>query len=247
MKSAPRKLAACLAAMACALGAAVCTHRPEAVPPAAAPPLAPVSVVAEDTTQKEELRLVPVEAYVRTYLSLFGGLAPLEAQKRARGADKALLFDVWDDYLTTLGLPDYRIDLPRGAQTNALMLAAFERLGAALCDRALERDWKSRPAVAIDERLIYAFEEPAQHPTKAAFADGFDVLHRTFLGYPAALAPTDRLARFHRLFEDTVARHEAAAARPPSKDTPKSRLSPVEAGWVTVCEGLIRHPEFQLY
>jgi len=72
------------------------------------------------------------------------------------------------------------------------------------------------------------------------FAAPFDVLHRTFLGYPASLAPTDRAARFLALYQDTVKRHAAA-------DAPKSRLLPEQAGWATVCQGLIRHPEFQLY
>ncbi|WP_437742083.1 hypothetical protein WME73_42910 [Sorangium sp. So ce302] len=42
---------------------------------------------------------------------------------------KAALFDSWGDYLAALGLPDHGLDLPRATQTNALMLAAFERLG----------------------------------------------------------------------------------------------------------------------
>ena len=80
---------------------------------------------------------------MRTYLHLFGGLAPLEFQKRARGSDGASLFDTWDDYVSALGFPDYRLDVPRQTQTNALMVATFERLGVALCDRALEHDWKA--------------------------------------------------------------------------------------------------------
>jgi hypothetical protein len=235
-----RKVALLGLTAAAALGTAVCVQRPEAVPPAAAPPLPSVSAVAEDTTHKEDLRLVPAEAYVRTYLTLFGGLAPLEVQKKARGADGALLFDAWDDYLLALGLPDYRADMPRGTQTNAIMLAAFERLGAALCDRSLEHDWKGKTPVAADKRLVFAFDPTPDAPTKAQFTAGFDVLHRTFLGYPADLAPTDRVARFHRLFEDTRARHAA-------KNAPKTRLSPVETAWVTVCEGLVRHPEFHFY
>jgi hypothetical protein len=199
-----------------------------------------MATLAEDTSLKEEVRLVPAEAYVRTYLTLFGGLAPLEVQKRARGADGALLFDAWNDYLSALGLPDHRIDLPRGSQTNAIMLGAFERLGSALCDRAMEHDWKSTPRVALRERLIFAWEGGAEAPTTAQFAERFDVLHRTFLGYPAALAPTDRTARFQRLFEGTRSRHAAP-------DAPKTRLSPSETAWVTVCEGLVRHPEFHFY
>lgn len=238
-----RRLALSLLVAAAALGTAVCARRPELVSPLATPPLPPVSTAMQDTTHKEELRLVPAEAYVRTYLSLFGGLAPIELQKRARGADGALLFDAWDDYLSALGLPDYRSDIPRGTQTNAIMLAAFERLGAALCDRAMEHDWKATPPLPPESRTLFVFDPGPALPEAAAragFAERFDLLHRTFLGYPARLAPTDRTARFYRLFEDTRTRHLA--------NTPaKPRLSPTETGWVTVCEGLVRHPEFHLY
>ncbi|WP_437295617.1 hypothetical protein [Sorangium sp. So ce426] len=54
----------------------------------------------------------PAEAYLRTYLWLFGGLAPAEVERRARGDDKAALFDTWGDYLVALGLPDHGVDLP---------------------------------------------------------------------------------------------------------------------------------------
>ncbi len=240
MTSLGRRLALSTLGLSAVLLTAVCARRPEAVAPAAGPPMAAVSAVTEDTSHKEEVRLVPAEAYVRTYLTLFGGLAPIEVQKRARGADGPLLFDAWNDYLSALGLPDHRIDLPRGSQTNAIMLGAFERLGSALCDRAMEHDWKSKPPVSVQERLIFAFDDGGETMTLAGFAERFDVLHRTFLGYPAALAPTDRTGRYKRLFDGTRARHAAP-------DAPKSRLSPVEAGWVTVCEGLVRHPEFHFY
>ncbi|MFO0593227.1 MAG: hypothetical protein U0441_37140 [Polyangiaceae bacterium] len=218
---------------------AVCV-RPEIVAPSAPAPVSPVATVAEDTTHKEDVRLVPVEAYIRTYLTLFGGLAPLPVERRARGADGALLFDAWNDYLTALGLPDHRIDLPRSSQTNAIMLGAFERLGAALCDRAMEHDWQSSPPVPVEKRLIFAFDGAGASLSRAEFASRFDVLHRTFLGYPAALAPTDRVARYHRLFGQIVSRHDA-------KDAPKSRIPPEQIGWVAVCEGLVRHPEFHFY
>lgn len=176
--------------------------------------------------------MVPPEAYVRTYLQLFGGLSPLAVQKKAKAAEGAQLFDVWSDYLATLGFPDDKQDLPRATQTNALMVATFERLGAALCDRAVEHDLKGKPP--LKERVVFAFEG-TEGREAAAFASRFDVLHRTFLGYPAALAPPTRTARFHTLFTETVARHE------------KSKLSAEEAGWAVVCQGLVRHPEFQLY
>ena len=207
---------------------------PEVIPSVPVASLPGHAQLAIDTTPKEGLRMVPPEAYVRTYLQLFGGLAPLDLQKKARGADGPQLFDTWSDYLATLGFPDDKLDLPRAAQTNALMVATFERLGAALCDRAMEHDRKAKPA----ERVIFAFEETEVHDA-AAFSARFDVLHRTFLGYPSTLAPKDRVARFHKLFTETVARHAG--------DAKKSKLTPHETGWAVVCEGLVRHPEFQLY
>jgi hypothetical protein len=211
----------------------------------AAGPSAPLpahGVTVEDTAPKEDLRLVPPEVYMRTYLRLFGGLAPLDAQKRARGADGAGLFDAWDDYVSALGFPDYRLDVPRLTQTNALMAATFERLGVALCDRALEHDLKAPKGAELpplSERLVFAFELPHGAMDQAAFASRFDVLHRTFLGYPASLAPPERTARFFQLYRDIVAGH--------TKADPRSRFTPDEAGWASVCYGLVRHPEFHLY
>jgi hypothetical protein len=213
--------------------------RPEVVPRTAAAPLPERGQVAMDTTPKRDLRLVPAEAYVRTYLQLFGGLAPREVQRRARGND-GTLFDAWDDYLAALGFPDYRLDLPRGTQTNALMIAAFERLGVALCDRTLEHDLKVQPLPLTKDRLVFAFEPPAGPVTPEAFSPGFDVLHRTFLGYPVRLAPRGREQAFFDLYQATVARHA-------EKGAPRSRFTPAEAGWAAVCYGLVRHPEFTLY
>lgn len=199
--------------------------------------LNPVSQTALDATPKQDMRLVPPEAYVRSYLQLFGGLAPVDVQARARGADGGQLFDAWDDYLAALGFPDYKLDLPRATQTNAIMVATFERLGVALCDRALEHDWKQSPMPAQSERVVFAFD-PAPKPSEQEFATRFDVMHRTFLSYPASLAP-GRTSEFYSLFRDIQVRHAAAKQ--------KSRLSPEEAGWVAVCYGLVRHPEFHLY
>jgi hypothetical protein len=215
----------------------------EVVAPGPKIALAPAGVLSEDTAPKEDLRLVPPEAYMRTYLQLFGGLAPLDVQKRARGGDGAQLFDTWDDYVSALGLPDYRFDIPRQTQTNALMVATFERLGVALCDRAIEHDL--RPAKGgelqpVSQRLIFAFDAPPKGEIDAgAFGTRFDTLHRTFLGYPASLAPPQRVARFYQLYRDVEAGH--------AKAEPKSRFSPAEAGWAAVCYGLVRHPEFHLY
>jgi hypothetical protein len=190
-------------------------------------------LVALDTSPKERRRMVPPEVYVRTYLALFGGLAPLAAQNVARGAGKqnGQLFDTWDDYLSALGLPDYRIDQPRAEKTNALMMATFERLGVALCDRAVEHDL--RPG-GLGPPLIFTFDAPATLD-EPGFATRFDALHRAFLGYPASLAPPSRVERFYKLYQEVVAHHG------------KSLLSPVEAGWAAVCYGLVRHPEFILY
>jgi hypothetical protein len=190
----------------------------------------------EDTSVKQGPRLMLAEAYMRSYLSLFGGLAPLAAQTLARGSDGSALFDTWNDYLLTLGFPAYTLDIPRQTTPNAVMVASFERVGIALCDRALEHDWMATPATPASQQLVYAFPMPTGTPSQTDFAAGFDVLHRTFLGYPAALAPTDRLARFYALYNGVVAAHTA-----------KTRFTPAQAGWAAVCYGLIRHPEFHLY
>ena len=135
--------------------------------------------------------------------------------------------------------PDYRLDVPRQTQTNALMVAAFERLGIALCDRAVEHDLEGARPPPIEKRLIFAFDLPSGAPDLRTFSPRFDLMHRTFLGYPARLAPPDREARFFKLYSDTVTDH--------AKDDPKSRFSPQEEGWAAVCYAFIRHPEFHLY
>ena len=199
--------------------------------------------IAQDTSPKESERLVPGEAYLRTYLTLFANLlpagsplTPVVVQKVARGADGSALFDTWGDYLFEIGLPDYKSELPRALETNALMVATFERLGVALCDRAVEHDLRGAPAA----RAVFAFDPQAGAMTEAAFTTRFDVVHRTFLGYPAGLAPTDRTHRFFQLWSDVSARHAAP-------DAGKVRFLPAEAGWAAVCYGLVRHPEFHVY
>ena len=224
-------------ALLASLAAACDARPPEHVYPGPRTPLPSRGVLAEDTAPKEDLRMVPPEAYMRTYLQLFGALAPLDVQKRARGKDGAQLFDTWDDYVSALGFPDYRLDVPRLAQTNALMVATFERLGVALCDRAVEHDLQAHPPLA--ERAIFAFDEPRNVVDAAEFTPRFDVLHRTFLGYPASLAPPQRVPRFFLLYREVAADHVKA--------DPKSRFTPDEAGWAAVCYGLVRHPEFHLY
>jgi hypothetical protein len=198
------------------------------------PPVAqlpPGHTISEDTSVKEGPRLMPAESYIRSYLQIFGGLSPLAAQQAMQARDGTALFDTWTDYLGTLGMPDYRYDTPRMGQTNTLMIATFERIGIALCDRGLEHDRSTSP------RLVYDFDMPAQLDA-AAFASRFDVLHRTFINYPAALAPTDRTNRYFKLYTDTTALHANVSG---------SRFSPAEAGWAAVCYGLVRHPELHLY
>ena len=222
------------------LSVAGCGH-PAVIAATPTTPLVARATEPQDSSTKADLRLVPAEAYVRTYLQLFGGLDPATAQTRARGGDGGALFDSWEDYLAALGFPDYRLDLPRATQTNGLMMAAFERLGTALCDRAVEHDLKGKTAVPVNERIIFAFDLPKGAAVDlAAFAPRFDVLHRTFLSYPASLAPTDRTRAFFDLYTATVARHAAKTAA-------KSRFTPAEDGWAVVCYGLVRHPEFHLY
>jgi hypothetical protein len=211
------------------------------VAPVPAGTLQPSAVALEDTTPKEDLRMVPPEVTMRTYLRLFGALAPLDFQRDARGRDGGNLFDTWDDYVAALGFPDYRLDVPRQTQTNALMIATFERIGVALCDRALEHDWKGNEPRPVQERVIFAFDPTKGNVSPADFASRFDVLHRTFLGYPASLAPAERSQRFYALFEAISKGHAKVKAEP------KSRFSPDEAGWAAVCYGLVRHPEFHLY
>jgi hypothetical protein len=207
----------------------------------------PRETLLEDTAPKAELRMVPPEVYMRTYLQLFGGLLPSEAQQKARGGDGNNVFDTWDDYVSALGFPDYRLDIPRQTQTNALMIASFERLGVALCDRAVEHDLpglgKPPPSGASGgaprERVIFAFEPAPGAMDEAQFGQRFDVLHRTFLGYPARLAPVERAPRYFALYRDILGGHKAAL--------PRSRFTPEQAAWAAVCYGLVRHPEFHLY
>jgi hypothetical protein len=199
-------------------------------------PSAPVSLAVQpaatiDTTPKERRRMVPPEVYLRAYLGWFGGLAPIEVQKRARGKG---MFDSWEDYLAALGLPDYKIDLPRQTQTNSLMLATLGRLGEALCVRAAEHDLHGKIPMAA--RVVFAFDA-VRSPDEAQFTERFDVLHRTFLGYPVRLAAADRVPRFYALYQGVAAQH---ADR-------KQPLDADETAWAAVCTALVQHPEAELY
>lgn len=217
---------------------AACHRPPVAIAPIADHSLVPTRVLPQDSTPKEDVRLMPAEAYLRMYLHLFGSAPPVDVQKRARGNDGAALFDNWGDYLSAMGFPDYRNDLPRGTQTNGLMMAAFDRLGMALCVRAAEHDL--RDATPVRERLVFAFAGIPTPNQRPAFTAAFDTLHRTFLGYPARLAPPGRIDAFYEMFSATVTRHGQPG-------TARFRLTPVQAGWMSVCLALVRHPEFQTY
>ena len=189
-----------------------------------------------DNSHKEGPRTLSAESYIRSYLFLFGGLSPLASQTALRGSGASVdnsLFDTWSDYLGALGMPDYREDVARSTQTNALMIATFERIGVALCDRATEHDLKN----GATPTTIFTFKKTAALPTRAEFDERFDALHRRFLGYPAKLATTDRGTRFFTLFTS------ASGAAPDAG----VRLTGQDAGWTAVCYGLIRHPEFHLY
>jgi hypothetical protein len=200
--------------------------------PSAPQPLPAPQAAMIDTTPKARRRMVPPEVYLRAYVTWFGGLVPLDVQNRARPKG---LFDAWDDYLAALGLPDYKIDLPRQTQSNTLMLATLGRLGEALCARAAEHDLHGN--VPMDQRVVFAFANPQGPVTDKDFDAGFDVLHRTFLGYPMKLAPPDRVERFHTLFTAVSQRHAGA----------KQPLTADETAWAAVCTALVQHPEAELY
>jgi hypothetical protein len=209
---------------------AACTS--QTLEPSAPQPLPAPQAAMIDTTPKARRRMVPPEVYLRAYVTWFGGLVPLDVQNRARPKG---LFDAWDDYLAALGLPDYKIDLPRQTQSNTLMLATLGRLGEALCARAAEHDLHGN--VPMDQRVVFAFANPKGPVTDKDFDAGFDVLHRTFLGYPMKLAPPDRVERFHTLFTAVSQRHAGA----------KQPLTADETAWAAVCTALVQHPEAELY
>lgn len=233
-----------LAALAAVTLVACGSRPPETVAGVTAGQLVAKATLVTDTAPKAELRMVPPEVYMRTYLQLFGGLLPSEVQAKAKGKDGNQLFDTWDDYVSSLGFPDYRLDIPRQTQTNALMVASFERLGIALCDRAVEHDLPElarirAAAPPIPQRLVFAFDPVPGAMNEQQFAQRFDVLHRTFLGYPSSLAPPERVPRYFALYNDILVNH--------AKADPRSRFTPEQAAWASICYGLVRHPEFHLY
>jgi hypothetical protein len=189
-----------------------------------------------DDSHKEGPRLLPTELWLRTYTNLIGGATLADAQAIARGGDLGVVFDSFADYLGALGLPDYPDGVARASQTNSLMIATIDRMAIALCIRAAERELgPTAPPVA--SRRVFAFDPPST-VDETTFTAPFDVLHVTFLGYPVALAETPRVKRYLALYQKAVA--DLATS-------PKSRFTPVQAGWAAVCYGLARHPETQAY
>ncbi len=240
--SAPSRAIAAIAAIT-AVAAAGCSKDSPREPVASVQEVPVTSLpghesLAEDTSRKAEPRLLTQEALIRSYMAIFGDVSPMAMQVRLR-TGSASLFDTWGDYLGALGLPNYETDTPRTGQTNALMLAAFERIGVALCDKAAEADL-GRAARPLAQRTLFRFEVPTAPLTEAEFRARFDLLHRTFLSYPLALAPTDRAGHFRALYNDVLTRH----AQP---DAGAFTATPAQAAWASVCYGLVRHPEFHLY
>jgi hypothetical protein len=213
--------------LACVAIVTACGERGAIKASALTPPPAEVTTLRASRV----VRMLPPEAYLRAYLVWFGGLTPRDVEARARGGG---MFDSWDAYLAALGVPDYKRDLPRQEQSNALMLAALGRLGEVLCARAAEHDLHHKPPVAA--RVVFRFDPPTS-PDLATFSLGLDVLHRNFLGYPLRLAPASRVQRLFSLYQDVAARHAG-------QTTP---LTPDESAWAAVCTALVQHPEEETY
>ena len=213
--------------LGCASGAA--PEAREAIEPTAPAPLPPHRTFTLDTSPKQQRRLVRPESFLRAYLQWFGGLAPRDMERTARRD----LFDEWKDYLAALGVADYHIDIPGATQSNTMMMATIGRLAEALCVRAVQHDLEA--ATPVDKRLIFRFQDKAGL-TLDEFAPRFDVLHRTFLSYPAALAPGGRTAKFFALYQQVVANHAS-----------HSELTPEHTAWAAICTALVQHPETELY
>jgi len=90
---------------------------------------------------QDQPRVLPAETYIRSYLHLFGrplargGAKGAARKRRQRPLRHVERLPRVDGHARLSGR-----HTPR-SQTNTLMLATFERLGIALCDRALEHDW----------------------------------------------------------------------------------------------------------
>jgi hypothetical protein len=236
--------------MAVALIPLAACHRapPELVRPQVAS-VPDVAVAPRESFIPREPRLMPAETLIRSYTAIFGDLVEPEARTRYDRSNQRGRYFGWSEQLSALGLPDYTRDQARASQTNTIMIAAFEKLAIALCDRAAIRDLRLDKAnvkplspelkalVQVEAPPVFAFEPKSAPLSEADFVPRFDVLHRTFLGYPAALAPREREAEFYALYKKVEQRHVAA----------KSGQAPHIPAWSAVCQGLARHPEFHHY
>ena len=174
---------------------------------------------------------------MRSYLQLFGGLAPLDAQTALRGNNG--LFDTWRDYLAALGMPDYTLEIARNPQTNSLMIATFERMGVALCDRAVEKelqaDTRRRRRHSERSSLSSRPQRSRRRPIHRALrhpSSDFSRLSGQARQKPIACPLLQDLHR-HR-------------GRPRGQGRSQILFTPPLAGWATVCYGLVRHPSSTL-
>ena len=212
-----------------ALALVLSCSRPDVIAPSAEQRLPGHREIVLDPSPKARRRELPAEAILRAYLLWFGTTSPDEVFRKAHGDD---LFDRWPHYLAALGLPDYHVDAPRIAQSNTVMIATLGRLGEALCIRSAEHELHAR--LAVEQRHIFAFDA-VESLDRVAFVPRFDVLHRTFLGYPVEHAPPERVDRYLELHRRVAARH------------PSGTLTASEMGWAAVCTALVQHPEAGLY
>ena len=179
---------------------------------------------------------------MRTYLQLFGGLAPLDVQKRARGGDGARSSTPGTTTSRRSASPTIASTSRASTQTNALMIADVRaaRRGA-LRSRASSTICKGQAAAARPSALVFAFDLPARARRRRG---------RSRRGSTSCTAPSSATrrrsrrrsarARFFQLYRDIVARPRQGATR--------SRASPpTRPAWAAVCYGLVRHPEFHLY
>ena len=184
--------------------------------------------------------MVPPEVTMRTYLHLFGALAPLEFQKGARGATARASSTRGTTTSPRSGSPTIASTSPARRRPTRSWWPPSSASASRSATARSSTTGKEDAAEPVQERVIFAFDPPKGHVSTAQTSlRGSTCLHRTFLGYPARSRRRERSQRFYALYE-TIAKEHAKAA-------PKSRFTPDEAGWAAVCYGLVRHPEFHLY
>lgn len=224
-----------------------CRHAPPELVPSHVAEQVRVDVAPRDAFVPREPRLMPAESLIRSYTSIFGDLATPEVRAQYDAASRKARYFGWHNHLSSLGVPDYSRDQPRVGQSNTIMVAAFEQIGIELCDRAAVRELHPIKPKALSPDLqalvqvqappVFAFDQKAGPLTQSDFTPRFDVLHRTFLGYPVALAPKEREPEFFALYKKVEARRANA----------KKGYPPHVAAWSAVCQGLVRHPEFHQF